>query len=209
MPLRIQINLSLRMWLTCSSHLSVFRNEGHACGSLIRAPHCASEPCLTRLLTLARRQSERRVCVGRVPPRLAPLWGMNINNSKWSLSAGLRGCSPLPQDELILLLPERPTSGWRRKENSEARLKGNPEVAAISTAGRIKLYFSEEIKKKKKDQSTFCLWKKSRCKIKYWKRFFSCKLICPQKTIQTSPSFSAISLKIALIFWVARFRWKT
>lgn len=51
------------------------------------------------------------------------------------------------RDELILLLHERPPTGKRqRRKNCDARLKGPPEVPAISSAVVIELYCFEKAK---------------------------------------------------------------
>lgn len=75
-----------------------------------------------------------------VPPRLA-LCGewILIIYSDLNLG-GLWGCSPLPRDDLILLLDRRPPTGRRwggkRRRQTDALLKGTPEVSAIGSTGR-------------------------------------------------------------------------
>lgn len=121
--------------------------EGHPCMSLICACVSAWEAAAwLLLLTLARWQSKRSAVSTTGSHTLpAPLRRMNINNSKWSRL--LLRLLPITLGWADIAAARKATNRQKAEEkNCDARLKGTPEVPAISSTAVLELYCFEKAK---------------------------------------------------------------
>lgn len=129
--------------------------EGHPCMCLICACVCVWEHSLTPTVDTGSVTVWTLGCVDDWESRPAcPFCGERILIIQSDLNLGcLWGCYPLPRDELILLLHERPPTGEKAgEENCDAPLKGTPEVSAISSTG-VKVLLWEDGQKNTKSFS--------------------------------------------------------